>query len=188
MNTTATPPSRLRSRLTLLLIVAMFFASFGIALVLRFTGWTPQHTRNSGTLLEPPVDLATADLLEEADARLALANDARTWTALVRVPAACDDTCWQKVALLTRVRAALGRHAAELRLRVLDASLPVAHRDALAPVQTLTVRGGLPNDMVGPATGGPDLWLVDPHGYAVLYYPPGFDPGGLRKDLGRLLK
>jgi hypothetical protein len=188
MNTAATPPSRLRSRLTLLLIVAMFFASFGIALVLRFTGWEPRHTRNVGTLLEPPVDLGAAVLVEDGDGRLALANDAREWTALVRVPAPCDDACWQRVAMLARVRAALGRHATDLRVRVLDAALPPAHRDALAPVQAVAVRGGLPATFAGPATGAPDLWLVDPHGYAVLYYAPGFDPGGLRKDLSRLLK
>jgi hypothetical protein len=29
---------------------------------------------------------------------------------------------------------------------------------------------------------------VDPSGYLVLHYRPGFDPAGLRKDLGKLIK
>jgi len=35
---------------------------------------------------------------------------------------------------------------------------------------------------------GPVAYLVDPNGFVVLRYPPGFDPGGLRTDLARLLK
>ena len=32
------------------------------------------------------------------------------------------------------------------------------------------------------------VYLADPNGYLVLRYPPGFNPSGLRKDLGRVLK
>lgn len=31
-------------------------------------------------------------------------------------------------------------------------------------------------------------WLVDPYGFTVLRYAPGFDPGDLRTGLARLLK
>lgn len=184
----AAPPSRTRSRLILLLIVAMFFSSFGIAALLRFVGWTPASTRNYGELLHPPLDLTAAALVEEADAPLVLVNPDRHWTALVRVPAECDLACWQSVANLPRVRAALGRHAPELRLRLLDRAIPAERREGVAPLQTVAVRSGLPASMDPAAAQAPDLWLVDPHGYAVLYYAPGFDPSGLRKDLARLLK
>ena len=36
--------------------------------------------------------------------------------------------------------------------------------------------------------GGDAAWLVDPNGFVVLRYAPGFDPGDLRSDLARLLK
>ena len=35
---------------------------------------------------------------------------------------------------------------------------------------------------------GDAAWLVDPYGFTVLRYAPGFDPGDLRTDLARLLK
>ena len=35
---------------------------------------------------------------------------------------------------------------------------------------------------------GDAAWLVDPNGFVVLRYAPGFDPGDLRSDLARLLK
>ena len=35
---------------------------------------------------------------------------------------------------------------------------------------------------------GTPVYVVDPNGFVVLRYAPGFDPGGLRADLARLLK
>ena len=35
---------------------------------------------------------------------------------------------------------------------------------------------------------GAVVYLIDPNGFVVLRYPPGFDPGDLRTDLARLLK
>ena len=32
------------------------------------------------------------------------------------------------------------------------------------------------------------VYLIDPNGFLVMRYAPGFDPTGLRKDLARLLK
>ena len=47
------------------------------------------------------------------------------------------------------------------------------------------VRAQLPN--VDDPAGTP-VYVVDPHGFVVLRYAPGFDPGGLRTDVARLLK
>ena len=87
MNTPA-PPSQWRSRLVLLLIVAMFFGSFGVAAFLRFTGWTPAHTRNFGQLLEPPIDVNDVSLVLSDDTHWQWKNDDRRWTALLRLPPA----------------------------------------------------------------------------------------------------
>jgi hypothetical protein len=35
---------------------------------------------------------------------------------------------------------------------------------------------------------GDVVYVLDPNGFVVLRYAPGFDPGGLRSDLSRLLK
>ena len=42
-----------------------------------------------------------------------------------------------------------------------------------------------------PEAAGPDavpVYLVDPSGFLALHYHAGFDPNGLRKDLGKLVK
>ncbi len=32
------------------------------------------------------------------------------------------------------------------------------------------------------------IYLVDPDGFLVLHYRPGYEPAGVRKDLGKLVK
>jgi hypothetical protein len=52
------------------------------------------------------------------------------------------------------------------------------------------LRNGLPR--LHPAAGenpdGVPVYLVDPNGFVVMRYAPGFDPAGLRADLAKLLK
>lgn len=185
---TPVPPSQWRSRLVLLLIVAMFFGSFGIAAFLRFTGWTPAHTRNFGQLLEPPIDVNGLGLVLADDTPWAWKNDQGRWTALLRLPAQCDATCWNQAAMLPRVRMALGRHSPRLPLLLVDDSLPAAEQERMQPVQAARATTPLPAILATTPKSQPELWLVDPHGYVVLHYAEGFDPSGLRKDLGRVLK
>jgi hypothetical protein len=186
--TDTAPASRLRSRLILLLIVALFLGSFGIAAILRFTGWTPAQGRNFGELLQPPVDVGGLDLRLEADARWQWQNQEGRWTALVRVPDACGADCWDRVAMLPRVRLALGRHAPRLPLLLLESEIPAAQRERLQPLLGAVAATPLPVPLARVPKAMPELWLVDPHGYLVLHYPEGFDPSQLRKDLGRVLK
>ena len=44
---------------------------------------------------------------------------------------------------------------------------------------------GLPQ--VDDAAGTP-VYVIDPHGFIILRYAPGFDPGGLRTDVSKLIK
>jgi len=182
-------PSRNRSRLQLLLIGTMFFGSFGIAALLFFTGWQPvAQGRNYGELLDPPIEVNGYPLILDADARWPWQNREREWTALLRLPANCDDACWKSVEMLPRVRMSLGRHAPRLHLLVMDREIPADLRESLRPLRSATAAQSLPLPLLPAAASAPDLWLIDPHGYAVLHYRPGFDPSKLRKDLGKLLK
>ena len=37
-------------------------------------------------------------------------------------------------------------------------------------------------------TGGVPVYVIDPNGFVILRYAPGFDPAGLRTDVAKLLK
>lgn len=182
------PPSRVRSRLSLLLIVAVFAVPILAALVLNLTGWMPGHSRNFGEVVHPPVALRDIGFVHASDARTHLGNDRQVWTLLVRVPAACDAACWQRVAVLGNVRTSLGRNAGKLQLLLLEREPPPAQRDALASFAFAAPTTPLPGRLSAPLAGGPELWLVNPHGLAEMRYAPGFVPAQLRKDLGKLVR
>ena len=182
------PPSRTRARLTLLLIVAVFALPLVAALVLNLEGWMPGHSRNFGEVVHPPVSLRDIEFVHEADARTHLGNTKETWTLLVRVPATCDDACWQRVAFLGNVRDSLGRFAPQLDLLLLDAQPPAAQRATLHHFAFASPATPLPGKMGAALAQGPELWLVNPYGLAEMRYPPGFVPAELRKDLGKLVR
>jgi hypothetical protein len=189
MNTPATlPPSRTRARLMLLLIVAVFALPVLAALVLNLMGWMPGHSRNFGEVVHPPMSLRDIEFVQPADARMHLGNAQERWTLLVRVPAGCDDACWQRVAFLGNVRDSLGRFAPQLDLLLLDAQPPAAQRAALHHFAFASPTTPLPGKMGAALAQGPELWLVNPYGLAEMRYPPGFVPAELRKDLGKLVR
>jgi hypothetical protein len=40
----------------------------------------------------------------------------------------------------------------------------------------------------GEAADGVPVYVIDPNGFVILRYAPGFDPAGLRADLAKLVK
>jgi len=174
---------RARNRLVLVLIAVLFLLPFGAAVVLRFGGWQPPQTRNHGDLLSPPIDMDGVQGLREDGSAWAWQNTEQQWTLLVRAPRPCAEPCRTALQPLPNVREALGRHAGRLHMFRTDA-------DATdSPLPLLQLDGELPAPLLAGLSGElPDVWLVDPHGYLVMHYPPGFDAGGLRRDLSRLLR
>lgn len=174
-------PNPNRSRLTLLLVAVAFLAPFTVAMVLRFGGWQPGQTRNHGELLQPPLEMVAVDgqMLDGSSWRWE--NTDHEWTLLARSANDCDASCDETFALLRNVRTSLARHAPRLHLFRLGESAP----GGFAP---LRLAGELPAPLTRPVERGVEVFLVDPHGYLVLHYAPGFDPSGLRRDLSRLIK
>lgn len=180
-------PTR-RNRLQLALIAALFLLPFLVAAALRFGGWEPPRTRNHGELLDPPLSMhgATAERVDDGGPRV-FENTEREWSLLLRRPARCDAACEARVAALPQVHEALGRHAPKLHLFVLDDAH--ASGSASTALPRLALAGALPAPLAAPPPDAlPELFLIDPHGYLVMHYPPGFDAGGLRRDLARLVR
>lgn len=182
-----TAVSRTRSRLVLLLVAAFFLGSFGIAAALFFGGWKPSHTRNIGEMLQPYPDLRALDLRHADGQAWAWQPEKREWRVLVAPPADCGQPCLDLLDALHRVWLSEGRHAD--RLKVLwFGDLPAGARrfGALVPMQANPgLQALLPDQARADAL---PVYLADPNGFLVLRYPPGFDPRGLRTDLGRVLK
>ena len=185
--TATTHPSKLRSRLILLLIVAMFFGSFGIAAWLRFTGWMPEHTRNIGELLHPPITLADLALKQADGQAYVWRPDKNGWHVLVAPTPDCTATCMQVFDRLHRMWLSEGRQAA--RLDVLwfgplsAGATPYRGLILMQPNPALIAR--LPE---GARDQTMPMYLVDAEGFVALHYRAGTDAADVRKDLARLLK
>lgn len=178
----------LRSRATLLTVVAMFFTSFGIALYLIYSDWRPTATRNAGELLSPPVELGTLGLARaDGTPYPEWQPRERLWRVVVKPPTDCGQPCLKLSDDLYRVWIAEGRRADRVQI-LWFGEVPTQAPDyrAFLPMQASpALRAKLPASHVD---GSLAVYLIDPSGFLVMRYPPGFDPTGLRKDLARLLR
>ncbi|MGY0652958.1 hypothetical protein ACW7GZ_14075 [Luteimonas sp. A537] len=184
-----TPRQRNRNRTLLLLIVAVFFGSALVAGALRFSGWRPAGMKNHGELLQPPGDL------REVVPRLVDGGEyhwnpvERTWRIVVAPPADCTTACVALSQDLDKVWRLFGHNADHVHILWVGAPPEGALQNrvwhVIEPVPAFNAE--LPGLDAGGAQGVP-VYVVDPHGFVILRYAPGSDPGHLRTDLARLLK
>ena len=179
-------PSRWRSRLVVLLIAAAFLGSFGVAALLRFAGWQPQGKRNYGELLQPPPSLAALPLLHADGRRFQWQPERNTWRYLVAPAPGCTQACARTLDALHRLWLSEGRKAERVEVLWFGALPPGPRFRALLPMRAdAALAARLPQAASAQAL---PVYLVDPDGYLVLHYRPGFELGGMRKDLGKLVK
>ena len=176
-----------RGRGKLIALFVMFFGSMLVAGILRFSGWQPAANRNHGELLSPPADLR-AITPHLADGRAYAWEPARrTWRIVLAPRADCAPACVALARDLDKVWQLFG-HDAD-KVEVLWIGTPPAGLPPMPALRVLqadqALRAALPR--VDDANGAP-VYVVDPNGFVVLRYTPGFDPGGLRQDVAKLLK
>lgn len=180
-----------RTRLTLILIFALFALPFMLAWVLNFVGdFTPGETVNRGTLIQP-VRPVTADGLVDAQGVALDADYFRgEWTLLYRHAGDCGDTCHQALYVQRQVRLAQGKNIDRVkRLLLLEgAAMPAWAGEAAQHYPGLDIaRTAAPEAAaVFPPAGR--IYLVDPLGNLMMEYALDADPRGMIKDLERLLR
>ncbi|MEJ7746539.1 MAG: hypothetical protein WKF61_07255 [Luteimonas sp.] len=184
---TAPTPQRTRNRGMLIAIVAIFLGSFIVAGALRFSGWRPQGLKNKGELLQPAGDLRQARPLLADGAEYQWNPAERTWRIALAPPQGCTVECVELAREIALVWQLFGREAG--RVHVLWIGTAPAGATRLQSQRLLqpspALRAGLPR--VDDAEGVP-VYVVDPNGFVILRYAPGFDPADLRTDMARLLK
>ncbi len=183
---------RRRNRWLLLVIAAIFLGSFAVAGLLRFSGWRPAAMQNHGELLQPPGDLrhVVPQLADGGEYRWHPAE--RVWRILLAPPADCGAPCAALARDLDTVWQLFGRNADHVHILWIGTPPEDAPRNpawrVLRPDPAL--RAGLPRAQAAPGEDprGVPVYVVDPNGFVILRYAPGFDPGHLRADMARLLK
>ena len=194
MNAPQPPPAvstreRNRNRGLLILIVVVFFGSAIVAGALRFSGWRPEGMKNHGELLQEPGDLRGVVPRLEGGGEYAWNPVERTWRILVAPPAECVDACVTLSQDLDKVWRLFGHNADHVHILWVGAPPEGTLRNrvwhVVEPDPALSAQ--LPRVDEGGVAGAP-VYVVDPNGFVILRYAPGFDPGHLRTDMARLLK
>jgi len=178
---------RRRNRQLLIAIAVLFLGSFLIAGLLRLSGWRPDQLRNRGELLNPYADLRNAAPVL-ADGRIyRWTPSARLWRIVVAPPPDCAIACVVLADELDTVWRLFGRHADQVHLLWIGPPPAAAKRNAATQVLRASpaLRAQLPR--VDDPRGVP-VYVIDPNGFVILRYAPGFNPADLRSDVARLLK
>ncbi|MEJ1097198.1 MULTISPECIES: hypothetical protein [unclassified Pseudoxanthomonas] len=179
--------TRRRGRWMLIALFALFFGSVIGAGVLRFSGWQPPAHKNHGEMLQPPID-ARAIVPRLADGSDYLWNPTeRIWRIVVAPPADCTQACVTLARNLDKVWRLFGHNADKVEILwigTLPAGAPKPESLRLMqPDPALLAKLPRVND---PA--GVPVFVIDPNGFVILRYAPGFDPANLRSDVSMLLK
>lgn len=190
MNTPVDPRNRSRNRWMLVALFALFFGAMFVAGVLRFSGWRPQGMKNQGELLQPYTDLR-AIVPRLADGSEHRWNPAARIWHIAAAPRDCAGAraqrCEALLQQLDTVWQLAGKNADRVELLWIG-ELPAGgpRPPSLRQLKPdVALRDRLPRVDAGDGTA---VYVIDPNGFVVLRYAPGFDPGGLRTDLARLLK
>lgn len=197
-NTTAEyaqAPSRTRSRVIFLAILAVFFGPMLVA-YLMFVNlqWAPEHHTNHGELIEPVRPLTHLSLRDENAQVFGEDFWRHRWTLVYVGGGPCDLYCETALFKMRQARLSLGRDADRVqRLYLLSgavgerlAGLLPAHK-GMVLASPLDAASSEAQGVFGePARGA--LYLVDPMGNLMLRYDEDSTTKGIQKDLKRLLK
>jgi cytochrome oxidase Cu insertion factor (SCO1/SenC/PrrC family) len=193
-----------RGRIQLVLLFLAFLAPVLLAWFLFRFGAEDGAVKTiaNGTLVQPPRPLPPANLRRVSGDPFPSADLEGRWTLLYIDGTSCGEFCQQQLYNITQTRLALGKD-----VRRVQRMLLFAPESDFARISEATAGfGGL--DVVVTAEPGvfeafvesfrvdaeEQVWaagriyIIDPLGNLMMYYPPGGDPKDMLKDLLRLLK
>ena len=181
---------RRRNRNMLVGLCVLFFGGMLVAGLLRFSGWRPEGSKNKGELLQPYGDLRAYTPTLANGGAYGWKDEPRIWR-IVAMPRDCATSraaeCKRLLADFDKVWRLMSKDAD--RVHVLWAGDLPPGVAVPREVRQLRADDGLRAGLARwDDASGDAAWLVDPNGFVVLRYAPGFDPGDLRSDLARLLK
>jgi cytochrome oxidase Cu insertion factor (SCO1/SenC/PrrC family) len=191
----ATLPRR-RARLTVLALFALFLAPVVAAWLLHATAphWHPQRTVNQGTLITPARPLPAAPLAAVGGSHVDENVLRGHWTLLLFGETPCDRDCQALLLQLRQVHAALNKDIPRVqRLLVLvgpqaTAPPPIDPDLLLARLRDRSWLAHFALDTGSQPAASGRVYLVDPLGNLMMFYPAGGPVRGILKDLQRLLR
>jgi hypothetical protein len=176
-----------KSRLTLLVVVALFAIPLIAAFVVRNSGWRPSETRNSGTLVEPPRDMKDVAAIGPDGSRFLWKDPQFHWTLIMLPGANCATKCIDRIDEALRMHITLGRNAERLRVGYIGPKQSDDFFTLRSPLIDLSDPSNALADYHAHNDDSLALALVDPQGLLMMRYPEGYSAQGLRSDITRVI-
>ena len=180
-----------RARLKLIGVMMVFVGPLALAYLLYYGLSYGGAGTNGGTLIDPAMRVPDVTLTDAAgNTQPGGALFEQKWTILQVAPGGCEAACIESLKETRQIRALLHRRATRVqRILLTDASklpeMPEQPDLSLyrAPLDEFSAMFES-QDAATPGT----VYLIDPLGNWMLYYPPGGDGSALFKDVKHLLK
>lgn len=172
-------------RLKLVLIMLVFLAPIVAAGILTLSDWQPQGHGN-GQPIVPQRSLANVRV--DVNGTPWAWRDSEPRLTLVALPGpGCAARCVAMLGLMRNARIVLNRNADRLRLLYLGAP-PRDAAGVMADYASGDDRSGAFNEFRPTEPDTVSAVLVESNATALAWYPAGFDPNGLRKDLQKVIR
>ena len=193
----------LSSKQALVLLGLMFMAPAFVAWVMHNSseqGWRPEGTTNRGVLVHParPLILPAGMMIADGPANEYLQG---MWTLLYIGDADCDAVCNENLYKMRQVRTAQNEHMRRVQqlYLVLDEVVPESLQTLLDneyKKMAVTLVGADQAEQIAPyflidgvsMQAAERVYIIDPLGNLMMFYPPDANPSGMLKDLKKLLK
>lgn len=188
-----------RNRFIFLGIVLIFVTPVLISLFMYKSGWRPTSTVNHGTLVQPPRPAPAFKMSIRAGGQFDQHGLEKLWNLVIAVDGACNEACRKNIYAIRQIQVAQGKNQFRVRrilfhtgngtgLDKIAADYPkmvILEADAQA---FSTLRSWLAIKDQPAGLDGSRVYMIDPLGNYMMYYSPGYDPTGMRKDMVRLLR
>jgi len=191
-----------RSRISLILLVVIFILPIVLAWVVsKNKALQPAQTKNAGTLFQPVRPVSEFTLSTIAREKFTLEGLQHKWTLVYFADTTCHERCRDSLTKVRDARYAMSGDATRIQYLLVYSMQPTA-----AEIQTLQEQhprlimltadaeankkllDTFRLDGEGPLTQLNRVYLIDPIGNLMMYYPDRFPGNGLLKDLRHLLK
>lgn len=144
-------------------------------------------TKNTGTLIQPSVEVSTLNLQDAKGQPLNLSEAGLRWWLVLYTPEVCDLTCTNILGYFNTIHLSLAEHKHRLGEMVITPNtLNTSQLPALNSLVAAKATAPLPPSL--PLYNGYGLWLMDPHGNIILSYDPSALDNRPLLDLRHLLK
>ncbi len=194
----ATVIKRNRIKLVMLWMIPFgLMAAAAVVYALVQAGYINVNSKNRGVLIQPPIQLSKL-ALTSASGELVEDLWLGKWTMVIQSGADCDERCRETLYITRQIHIRVDKQANRVQRVFLAESLPLSN--GLAELiekehhylKLISGNGDelseLGQALVSDAGEPARFFLVDPQGWAMMYYLAEHDGGLVLKDLKHLLK